>query len=83
MKRCSSIASWDQFSCPICDDSCSTLVELDADALDEGKVVPLRMACFNCRFTIRSGQLFLSEALLEPQVIKQRSEILKDFGYNN
>jgi hypothetical protein len=76
-------ASWDHFSCPICKDLQSTLVELDAEALERGKVVPLRMACFNCGFTVRSGQLFLSETLLGPQVIEQRSEILKDFGYNN
>jgi hypothetical protein len=74
-------ASWDHFSCPICGDWDSTLVELDADALEESKVVPLRMACFNCGFTVRIGQLFLSETLLEPQVIEQRSKILKDFGY--
>ena len=73
-------ASWDHFSCPICGDLSTTIVELDADALGERKVVPLRMACFNCGFTVRSGQLFLSETLLEPQVIEQRSKILKDFG---
>ncbi len=76
-------ASWDHFSCPICGDLDSTLVELDANALEGSKVVPLRMACFNCGFTVRTGQLFLSETLLEPQVIEQRSKILKDFGYND
>jgi hypothetical protein len=76
-------ASWDHFSCPICRDLDSTVVELDADALEAGNVVPLRMACFNCGFAVRSGQLFLSETLLESQVIKQRPEILKDFGYKS
>jgi hypothetical protein len=75
-------ASWDRFSCPICGDLDSTVVELDADALEEGKVSPLRMACFSCGFTVRSGQLFLSEALIEQQVTEQRSKILKDFGHD-
>jgi len=74
-------ASWDHFSCPICRDLDSTVVELDAKALEGGNVVPLRMACFNCGFTVRSGQLFLSETLFEPQVIEQRTKILKEYGY--
>lgn len=75
-------ASWDHFTCPICGDVDTTIVELDAGALEEGKVVPLRMGCFNCGFTVRSGQSFLSETLLEAQVIKQRPGILKAFGYD-
>ena len=76
-------ASWSSFDCPVCDDIDSTVVELDDEKLDLRKIVPLRMVCLNCGFIVRSGQPFLSEILLEPQIAENRPLILTEYGLSN
>lgn len=68
------------FKCPVCRDIETTVVELDDEKLDSLEIVPLRMACFNCGFVVRSEQPFLSEILLEKQIPEERPAILKDYG---
>ena len=76
-------ASWSSFDCPVCDDIDSTVVELDDEKLDLRKIVPLRMVCSNCGFIVRSGQPFLSETLLEPQIAENRPLILTEYGLSD
>lgn len=73
-------AEWSSFDCPICRDVDTTVVELDAEKLDSHEIAPLRMACFNCGFVVRSEQPFLTEILLEPQIAEERPSILKEYG---
>jgi hypothetical protein len=66
-------------ACPICKDVETNVVELDGERQDSLGVAPLRMACFNCGFVVRSEQPFLCE-IFEPQIAEERPSISKDYG---
>ncbi|HUW37674.1 MAG TPA: hypothetical protein VMV91_10120 [Rhodocyclaceae bacterium] len=68
------------FDCPVCGDLDSAVSELDPARLDDRDVIPKRMACTTCGFVVSGPQLFLSQVLLEEQVAKSRSQILKEYG---
>ena len=72
-------AYW-SFDCPICDDIEAVVCEIDANMLESLSVVPLRMACTHCSFVVRDSQPFLSETLLERQVVDTQSRILREYG---
>jgi hypothetical protein len=72
-------ASW-TFNCGICNDVESVVCELDESELDSLKIVPKRMACTACGFAVRETHAFLSEALLQDQIEKSRSDILSEYG---
>jgi hypothetical protein len=68
------------FDCPVCDDIESVVAELDSAALDVREVKPLRMACPSCGFVVSNSQPYLSQVLLEKQVLKSQARILKEYG---
>jgi len=68
------------FDCPVCDDIDSVVAELDSAALDLREVRPICMACSSCGFLVSNTQPYLSQVLLEKQVLKSRARILKEFG---
>jgi hypothetical protein len=72
-------ASW-TFNCPVCGDLDSAVAELDSYRLHEREVIPQRMACAKCGFVVRPLQPFLSQMLLEGQVIMAKGQILKEYG---
>jgi hypothetical protein len=72
-------APW-SFDCPVCGDLGSAMTELDSVKLDDRDVIPKRMACTNCGFVVSGAYPFLSQVLLEEQVAKSKSQILKDYG---
>lgn len=68
------------FDCPICDDHQAVVCELDAAKLREHEVALSRMACTHCGFAVRESQPFLSEILLERQLMVEQSAILAEYG---
>jgi hypothetical protein len=64
-------ASW-IFDCPLCDDPDAVVCELDEAKLDIGNIIPQRMVCTNCNFTVGKTQPFLSEALLEDEISRTK-----------
>jgi transcription elongation factor Elf1 len=68
------------FNCPVCDEIESVVAELDSAALDLQEIKPIRMACSNCGFVVSNSQPYLSQALLEEQVLASRASILKEYG---
>ena len=72
-------AYW-SFDCPICEEIETVVCELDANMLESLRVVPLRMACTRCNFVVRESQPYLSEVLLERQVVGAQTRILREFG---
>ena len=51
--------------------------------LDEGEIIPARMACTNCGFAVLQLHPFLSQVLLEGQVVKCKPQILKGYGFTD
>jgi hypothetical protein len=72
-------AFWD-FDCPICEDIQSAVTELSESGLDDAQVRPLRLACVNCGLSIGKDDHFLAEVILEPQIMKTKRQILKEYG---
>ena len=66
------------FDCPVCDSFDAVVSELDTAKLVDRDVVPKRMACTDCEFVVSRSQPFLSQILLEGQVAKAKSQILKE-----
>ncbi len=71
--------SW-SFDCPLCNQPQSVVAELDETELDTLEVTPKRMACTVCGFVVHELHLFLSEVLLQNQIVNARSQILKEYG---
>ena len=72
-------AAWN-FRCPTCDEFDSAVGELDTDRMDRHEIVVNRLACTNCGFVVYQDQPYLSQVLLERQVIEAAPEILKEYG---
>lgn len=72
-------AYWN-FDCPICDYVESAVAELNEPALEAANIVPMRMVCVNCGFTVGKTHLLLSEVLLEAQIAKSAEQILSEYG---
>lgn len=68
------------FDCPVCNDLDSIVTELDASTLNKKVIRPIRMACTNCGFVVSNSQPYLSQVLLEKQVVKSTARILREYG---
>jgi hypothetical protein len=66
--------------CPVCGGIDDAVCELDPETLKSRQLTPLRFACANCGFVVRSSEPFLSEALLVHQLAEHREMILADYG---
>jgi hypothetical protein len=67
-------------NCPLCGYPEAVVCELDEDKLNSRSVNPLRMACTNCGFVVGKSQPFLSETLLEDQIVRAKEQVLKEYG---
>lgn len=68
------------FNCPICGEFDAAVAEVDADKIDEYEIVTHRLECTNCGFVAHSDHPYLSEVLLENQLITSKAQILKKLG---
>jgi len=68
-------------NCPVCDDVDCVIADLDADKFDDHQIVAKGMECTNCGFSATDKtHPFLSHALLEPQLSRFSSQILREHG---
>jgi hypothetical protein len=72
-------AAW-FFDCPICNEFEMLVGELDENELEIGKIALKRAACPSCHLIVRSGSLFLADALCQAQFSEEREKILRGFG---
>lgn len=70
--------SW-SFNCPICHDFDSVVAEIDSAALDVKDVKLVRMVCTNCGLMVFNSQPYLSQFLLEKQIIEAKEKILAEY----
>lgn len=68
--------AWWTFTCPVCGKVEAVVVALSADALTDHEIVSERLDCAHCDFRVHAAEPYLSQVLLEPQILKQTREIL-------
>jgi hypothetical protein len=65
--------------CPICDEIECLVCQIDEDRLEQREVIITRAVCANCDLRIAEVP-FLANAVVQDQLAKKRTAILKDFG---
>jgi hypothetical protein len=68
--------SW-VFNCPICGRFDSLVAELDFSSRD---VVTDRCACVECGFFVGKGAPYISQVVLDDEIVEKRATILREYG---
>jgi len=68
-------------NCPLCGGVETAMVELDADAIEEGRLEVRRCFCVGCNWSVGSDAGFLAHDLLWGQFAGREDEILQELGH--
>ncbi len=69
-----------EFDCPVCYGTDALVAELMEGKLKTAELRIERCACTKCGFVIPREASFLSDVVLETEIVKKKHQILKDFG---
>jgi hypothetical protein len=63
--------------CPVCGSPSNMVVDLDGEALDEGRVTGKHAACANCAYSVGGEWGFVVDILAGDQLARQKDHIIK------